>query len=99
MNVSFRDNELRQNFESYRDGTRTWGEIIARRYIDRISRIQSAATWEDVRQFVGFRAHPLRGGRFGEWAIDLAGRWRLIVVPNPDGIAVSIEEVSNHYGD
>ncbi len=41
--------------------------------------------------------HPLAGRHKGHYAIDLHGRWRLIV--SIDNETIRIEEVSNHYGD
>jgi len=51
----------------------------------------------ELRPHPGPRLHALRGEFSGKHAIDLAGRWRLIV--SIQGDMLTLEEVSNHYGD
>lgn len=41
--------------------------------------------------------HPLAGRLKGRYAIELHGRWRLIISITDESIR--IEEFSNHYGD
>jgi len=43
------------------------------------------------------RIHPLSGERANQYAMTLAGRWRLVFTV--DGDTVTVEEVSNHYDD
>lgn len=81
------------------DGVRDWGPAVARAYVKRLLLLKSLDSFADVRRFAQFRAHPLRGRRSGQWALELHGRWRLIVIPLNDEDGVMIEEVSNHYGD
>lgn len=70
---------------------------MARKYVQRISQIAASSDRPELAAIRSLRLHPLKGGRVGEWAIDLHGRWRLIVTFADD--IVTIEEVSNHYDD
>lgn len=40
----------------------------------------------------GGRWHPLRGNRDGEWAGDLSGNYRIVVVPTELGPKVALVE-------
>jgi hypothetical protein len=76
-----------------------WGEAVARKYITRVITLQSAPDFDSIKKLVSLRAHPLRGARAGQWALDLTGRYRLIVRPSRDGKSIVIDEVSSHHGD
>ena len=65
----------------------------------RVLALQSARDFEDVRRLTALRAHRLTGTRRGQWALDLTGRWRLIIDVSLDGKEATIVEVSHHYGD
>lgn len=99
MQVSFRTSQLRRAFEESKQGVRLRGEAVARKYIMRVVTRESARDFDEVRSLVSLRAHPLRGTREGQWALDLTARYRLIVRLSNDGEEVVIEEVSSHYGD
>lgn len=97
MNVRFRSSALEDGFRDYDLATRRWGSQVARRYLLRVQQIQAAAGVADLFALAGARMHPLRGGRSGQYAMMLTGRWRLIVTTESGDIV--IEEVSNHYDD
>lgn len=99
MQVSFRTRQLQRAFEESKQAIRLWGKAVARTYVMRIVTLQSARDFADVRRLASLRAHPLRGARQGQWALDLTARYRLIVRPSSDSEGVMIEEVSSHYGD
>ena len=99
MNVSFRSSQLERAFRKSAQATRRWGQAAARKYVTRVTQLLSARDWDDIRSLKALRAHPLRGDRKGQWAIDMDKRWRLIVMPSKSGHDVEIVEVSRHYGD
>jgi len=99
LEVTFRSRQLQRAFVESNQAVRLWGEAVARRYIIRIVTLQSVRDFEEVRRLASLRAHPLRGERKGQWALDLTARYRLIVRPSRDGEQVMIAEVSSHYGD
>jgi plasmid maintenance system killer protein len=99
VRVEFAGNQLRRAYEQSAQATRRWGVDVARKYISRTDALFAAADFEVVKQLRTLRAHRLEGRYQGRWALDLTGRWRLIIRPSRDGKAVMIEEVTNHYGD
>ena len=99
MNVRFRTRQLERAFQESDRAVRRWGEAVGRKYVTRIVELERARDFDDVRTLVALRPHPLKGERKGQWALDMTGRWRLIVEPSEDGQDVTILEVSQHYGD
>ena len=43
----------------------------------------------------GFRLHPLKGARAGEWSANVSGNWR-VVFRFEDGEAVDVDLVDYH---
>jgi hypothetical protein len=74
-------------------GTRCWAQVRSNR-----KPLASLDHWAEAFERRSWRAHPLKGARRAEHAIDLGQRWRLIVSIQGDA-AVTIEEVSDHYDD
>lgn len=99
MRVEFGTKQLRRAYEESAQAIRKWGVAVARKYIGRVDALFAANDFEVIKQVRALRAHPLEGRYEGQWALDLTGRWRLIVTPAEGGKSVTIEEVTNHYGD
>ena len=99
MRVIFRTNELQRTYEESTRAVRLWGEAVARKYILRMEVIYAAANFDALRRIRALRLHVLEPPRTGQWAMDLTGRWRLIVVPSEDEEGLTVWEVTNHYGD
>jgi plasmid maintenance system killer protein len=106
--ATFRTDRLRGCYEQYREGERTWGKAVARKYIERINILKRCATPQDVRTFRKLRLHKLAGEYEGQHAISLDERRPLHVTfeggPPLLGSAAKqglarIEEVTRHYGD
>ncbi|MFN8506100.1 MAG: type II toxin-antitoxin system RelE/ParE family toxin [Dehalococcoidia bacterium] len=97
MEIRFAHRELESRFVSVAEGTRAWGEVVARAYRKRLTLLSVLESSLELRQHRGLRLHALKGEFSGKHAIDLAGRWRLIV--SIQGDTLTVEEVSNHYGD
>lgn len=99
VRVEFGSNQLRRAYEQSAQAIRKWGAVVAQKYIGRTDALFAAENFEVIKQLRSLRAHPLERRYEGQWALDLTGRWRLIVTPSEDGKSVTIEEVTNHYGD
>lgn len=99
VELRFRTNALRRNFEDTRRAERAWGRVVGNKYNDLLTIIQSLPSFNDIYLFPRFRAHPLRGNRQGHISLTLTGRWRLIVAHDQESETVTVIEVSNHYGD
>ena len=108
MEVAFRTDRLRKCYEQHREGERTWGRAVARKYIERINILKRCATLQDVRSFRTLRLHKQAGEYEGQHALSLDERWRLHVTFEEEAplsgstgrrVLARIEEVSRHYGD
>lgn len=99
MRIEYRTARLRQAYEESDAAIRRWGVAVARKYIQRLEVLYAAQDFDEVRQLRSLRAHPLKARREGQWALDLTGRWRLIVIPSDNGKTATVVEVTDHYGD
>ena len=84
------------------------GAACAKKLMVRLQALEAAARVTDL---VAGNPHPLKGDRYGEFALDLAGGWRLTVVPahnpcpaTPDGgsdwaqvTIVTIEYIGDYH--
>ena len=99
MEVSFRSSQLERCYRNSQLARRRWGDVVARKYIQRVKQLLNVMTVQDLRQLRFMRLHALSGRRAGQFAIDLTGRWRLIVVIHETSGSLEIMEVTNHYDD
>ncbi len=100
MEVTFRTRKLKQEYQVYAKAVKSYGEQVARKYIQRINIIKQARDMDELRGLPGLRCHPLKGNRQGQYAVYLTGFYRLIFTLQGDALAIAhIEEVSKHYGD
>lgn len=97
MNIRFRTARLRQTFEEAAVAYRAWGKPVGDRYIRRVRYILDAPSIHELFQIRSLRLHPLAGQFSGRHAMTLIDRWRLIVTIEAEFI--TIEEVTNYYGD
>ena len=97
VDLAFDDLRLARAHADHSVAVRLWGEVVARKYAQRIELIASAPAFPDLVTLAALRLHPLKGPLAGRWAMVLHGRWRLIVAI--EGNSVRIMEVSNHYDD
>lgn len=99
MEVEFSTGRLERCFGSLREATREWGPVVAARYIDRIRQIQSTNSFHELYSYRTFRLHPLHGEYSGRFAINLTGRYRLIVGCGASDDLLVVYEVTIHYDD
>ncbi len=99
MEVYFRTNLLRRNYEESARAIRAWGTEVGQRYVTRINELRRIKNFSAVYNIRSMRLHPLTGDMAGKWSIYLTGGWRLIVTKGDTDESLIIEEVSNHYGD
>ena len=99
MEVYFRINLLRRNYEESARAIRSWGPEVGPRDVTRINELRRTKDFNEVYNIRSMRLHPLTGDMAGKFSIYLSGGWRLIVTKGGTEQSVIIEEVSNHYGD
>jgi len=98
VEVIFASEKLKRCYEASAVASRHWGAQVAHKYISRINALYAARAFSDLFLIKSFRLHQLKGGRQGQYAITLLGRWRLVLVRVEEDV-VRVEEVTNHYGD
>jgi len=100
LEVRFKTKKLQKQFENSSNAVKTYGMVVAKKYIQRVNILKSAKSFEDLYKIPQLKFHTLTGDRDGEFAISLTGFYRLIVTNDGDAFdIVKIEEVSKHYGD
>lgn len=100
MQVNFKTNKLRKQYEVGTEAVKAYGPEVGRKYVQRIGIIRQTATLTELQFLPGLRCHALKGDRQGQWAVNLTGFVRLIFTFEDEELTVvCIEEVSKHYGD
>ena len=74
MIKSFRHKGLREVFETGRSAH--VGASIIKRVIRQLDVLDAATSIQGV-NVPGYKLHPLKGSRAGEWAIWVTGNWRI----------------------
>lgn len=108
MEVRYKDKKIRDLCERQAVAEKKLGAASARKLKVRLVALEAAARVTDL---VAGNPHPLKGDRLGEFALDLAGGWRLVFAPandpcptRPDGgiewsqvTIVSIEYIGDYH--
>lgn len=108
MEVRYKDKKIRDLCEKQAVAEKKLGAASARKLKVRLVALEAAARVTDL---VSGNPHPLKGDRLGEFALDLAGGWRLVFAPandpcptRPDGgiewsqvTIVSIEYIGDYH--
>lgn len=74
----FRDKKLREVCEKQAVARRRLGDACAHKLQTRLAELEAAAT---VTELVAGNPHPLKHDRSGQFALELAGGFRLVFVP------------------
>lgn len=100
MIIKFKTRKLEKCYTTHKKAVQTFGDQVARRYIQRINLIKATADIVELQELPAIRCHPLTGNRMGQYAINLTGFHRLIFTMEEGSLTVvCIEEVSKHYDD
>jgi proteic killer suppression protein len=100
LKISFKTTRLQKEYEDQRKAVKSYGEPIARKYIQRVNLLKQARDLDEVKTLPGLDCHPLKGDRKGQWAVKLSGFYRLIFTVSGNALNLArIEEVSKHYDD
>lgn len=108
MEVRYKDKKIRDLCEKQAVAEKKLGAASARKLKVRLVALEAAARVTDL---VAGNPHPLKGDRQGEFALDLAGGWRLVFAPahdpcpmRPDGgiewsqvTIISIEYIGDYH--
>ena len=97
MRLIFRNRRLERAYRDPGRAARLWGADVGLRYVERVSRIQTRPTWQDLFRLRQLDLHPLHGDRRGQFAARLTGRWRLILQPGEREGEVLILDVEDYH--
>lgn len=81
MRLNFKDKKIRQLCEQQAAAEKKLGAACARKLKLRLLALEAAAC---VSELTAGNPHPLKGDRAGQFALDLAGGWRLVFAPDHD---------------
>lgn len=81
MEIGFKDRKLRELCEKQAVARRKLGDACARKLHARLADLEAA---EAVTDLVAGNPHPLKRDRAGQFALDLAGGYRLVFAPAND---------------
>lgn len=81
LEIHFKDKKIRELCEKRGVAERTLGAACARKLHARLSDLEAASRVSDL---TAGNPHPLKGDRRGQFALDLAGGWRLVFAPDHD---------------
>lgn len=81
MKILFGNKKIRELCEQQRVAEKRLGALCARKLRVRLSDIEASSRVTDL---VAGNPHPLKGDRYGQFALDLSGGWRLVFSPAND---------------
>jgi proteic killer suppression protein len=81
LEVRYKDRKIRELCEKQAVAEKKLGAASARKLKVRLMALEAAARVTDL---VAGNPHPLKGDRLGQFALDLAGGWRLVFAPDHD---------------
>lgn len=81
MHILYKDNKLRELCEKRAVAEKKLGAANAKKLRIRLLALEAASR---VSELVAGNPHPLKGDRAGQFALDLAGGWRLVFAPAHD---------------
>jgi proteic killer suppression protein len=81
LEIRFRDKKIRQLCEEQAAAEKKLGAACAHKLRIRMNALEAASR---VTELVAGNPHPLKGDRAGQFALDLAGGWRLVFAPAND---------------
>lgn len=83
MEIRFKDQKLRKICEQQAVATKQLGAVGARKLRTRLADLEAA---DRVTDLTAGNPHPLKGSREGQFALDLAGGWRLVFAAANDPV-------------
>jgi len=113
MKVMLATRKLQKACQDERSLSQRWGPRLGPRVGKRLQELAAFETLEDVPTAPPFRRHQLAGNRDEQFAVNLDGRWRLVIDVDNDPVprradggidlglvtAIRILEVVNYHDD
>lgn len=103
MKITYKTKKLEKICTDYSKATSECGTQIAKKLYIRLVELESAQSLQDIKMINSARLHPLSGKREGEYAVDLTGNYRLILIASNGEIKlerideVRLEEIVDYH--
>jgi proteic killer suppression protein len=78
VDIEFATGKLARTASSYSEVLRIYGEVIGRKYHQRLMILRAADTVIELYGHRALKLHPLKGNRAGQMAMTLTGNYRLV---------------------
>lgn len=102
MEVDFgsRRRKFKTYYENHKEAVAEFGTEVAEGYVMAVQTLFDTRNQADLYKVPHLQFHPLKGSRKGQYAMTLAGRWRLVVhfYKLDELTVVNLDEINNHYG-
>jgi len=92
LEIRFKNKQVRQLCEQEAVARRTLGPTCSRKLSSRLQELEAVRC---VSELVFGNPHPLQGDRTGQFALDLAGGWRLVFSAANDPLPTSTSGSTN----
>ncbi len=83
MEILFENKAVREICEKAAVAKKKLGDVSARKLKSRLAEMKAASS---VTELVAGNPHPLKGDRLGQYALSLAGGWRITFYPGNDPV-------------
>jgi len=88
LEVRYTNKKIRELCEKQATAEKKLGAACARKLKVRLLALEAATC---VTELVAGNPHPLKGDRNGQFALDLAGGWRLVFAPAHDPCPIRLD--------
>ncbi|MCE1165162.1 MAG: type II toxin-antitoxin system RelE/ParE family toxin [Bacteroidetes bacterium] len=85
MIIIYKDRKLEKNLTNPAKTVRQYG-TRAKKVVQRLREIEASANLSVLMTLPAANCHQLKGGRAGEFAVDISGNWRMIFEINHEPI-------------
>ncbi|MGL4999946.1 MAG: type II toxin-antitoxin system RelE/ParE family toxin [Cetobacterium sp.] len=103
MDINYKSKKLEKQCNDINNAQKDFGEQITKKLFQRIGELKAAQNLKEMSLIRSARLHSLSGKRENQYAINLTGNWRLILVADDGNMAlekikiVKIEEVVDYH--
>jgi proteic killer suppression protein len=104
MEITYRTKKFKKECEDFSKAKKEYGKQIAEKLFMRIEVLKSAINLQEISMIRSLNLHPLSGNRKEQLAINLTGKFRLILTINNDEVvefvkveSINLEEIVNYH--
>ena len=103
MEITYKTKKLKKECENFSKAKKEYGKQIAEKLFIRIEVLEAAINLEEISMIRSWNLHPLSGKRKGQLAINLTGKFRLVLTINNEIVefvkveSINLEEIVNYH--